>query len=190
MAKPVFTEELRVELLADNPHLIPTIGQLRYREWGEPTPNEPSGLDGWIEITATESGRDDLPVTWVAIDKYCDALGAAGLISGPDIEDRPELCPSVVGVIVEPRRRGTGVGRRLLAAIEDWAHNRGITQLYVVTGDNAAEFYLKCGWVLVEETTITWPEVNVKEHVIVLTRILWVDDIDNSSLRSSTENER
>jgi len=35
MVKPNLTDELRIELLANNPHLIPIIGQLRYREWGE-----------------------------------------------------------------------------------------------------------------------------------------------------------
>jgi len=175
MAEPTSTDELRIELLADNLHLIPTIGQLRYVEWGEPTPNEPSGLDGWIEITSIEAGHDELPITWVAIDEYGDAIGAAGLIPRSEIEDRPELCPAVVGVIVEPRRRGTGVGRRLLAAIEPWAQNQGIGQLYVVTGDDAPGFYRKCGWLLVEERTITWPNVNVKERVTILTRILRVD---------------
>jgi GNAT superfamily N-acetyltransferase len=177
MAKLTLTDELRIELLADNPHLIPTIGQMRYKEWGEPSTIGSTGLDDWIEITSTEAGRDELPVTWVAIDKYGDALGAAGLMSGPDIEDRPEFCPSVVGVIVDPRRRGIGVGRRLLAAIEHWAHGHGITRLYVVTGDDAAGFYRKCRWVLVEEATIISPNENVKERVCILTRTLGADAI-------------
>jgi GNAT superfamily N-acetyltransferase len=172
MVKPILTDELRIELLADNPHLIPTIGQLRYREWGEASTTGFTGIDGWIEITARESGRDELPVTWVAIDKDGEAIGAAGLVPGSDIDDRPELCPSVVGVIVERRRRGTGIGRRLLEAIEHRAHDQGIRQLYVVIEDDAAGFYRKCGWVLFQETMITGPDVNVKERVIILTRIL------------------
>jgi N-acetylglutamate synthase-like GNAT family acetyltransferase len=172
MVKPILTDELRIELLADNPHLIPTIGQLRYREWGEASTAGFTGIDGWIEITASESGRDELPITWVAINKDGDAIGAAGLMAGSDIEDRPELCPSVVGVIVEPRRRGMGIGRRLLEAIEHRAHYQGIRKLYVVTDDAAAGFYRKCGWVLVQETIITGPNVNVKERVLILTRIL------------------
>jgi GNAT superfamily N-acetyltransferase len=163
---------VRIDLLAHNPHLIPAIGRMRYREWGEPTTIGSSGLDGWIEITSLEAGRDELPVTWVAIDEHGDAVGAAGLLPGPDIEDRPEFSPSVVGVIVDPRRRGTGVGRRLLATIERWAHDHGIGQLYVVTGGYATGFYRKCGWELVEETTITWPNMNVNERVTVLTRIV------------------
>jgi GNAT superfamily N-acetyltransferase len=162
---------VRIELLADNPHLIPAIGQMRYSEWGEPTVVGSTGLDGWIEITSREAGRDELPVTWVAIDEHGDPVGAAGLLPGPDIEGRPELCPSVVGVVVEARRRGMGIGRCLLETIEHWAHDRGIEQLFVVTGD-AAGFYRRCGWELFEETTIIWPGVDVEEHVTILTRIL------------------
>jgi GNAT superfamily N-acetyltransferase len=161
---------VRIELLAGNPHLIPAIGEMRYREWGEPTTIGQTGLDGWIEITSREVGRDKLPVTWVAIDQNGDAIGAAGVLPGSDIADRPEFSPSVVGVIVDPRQRRMGVGRRLLAAIEHWAYDHGIGQLYVVTGDDATGFYRKCGWEVVEKTTITWPNVNFTERVTVLTR--------------------
>jgi hypothetical protein len=41
-----------------------------------------------------------------------------------------------------------------------------------VTGDDATGFYRKCGWELVEQTTIIWPNVNVKENVNVLIRIV------------------
>jgi GNAT superfamily N-acetyltransferase len=163
---------VRIELLADNPHLIPAIGQMRYKEWGEPTTTGSEGVDAWIEITSHEAGRDKLPVTWVAIDEYGDAIGAAGVLPGSDIADRPEFSPSVVGVIVDQRQRRMGAGRRLLAVIEQWAHDHGIGQLYVVTGDDATGFYRKCGWEVVEETTITWPSVNVTEHVTILTRIV------------------
>jgi len=161
---------VRIELLANNLHLIPAIGELRYIEWGEPTTIGSTGLAGWIEITSSEAGRDELQVTWVALDEYGGAVGAAGLLPGPDLEGRPEFSPSVVGVIVDPRWRGMGVGRRLLATIERWANDHDIGQLYVVTGDDAAEFYRKCGWKLVEETTIIWSNVNVIERVNVLTR--------------------
>jgi aminoglycoside 6'-N-acetyltransferase I len=37
--------------------------------------------------------------------------------------------PFVEGWFVEPARRGKGVGRSLVRAAEDWARNRGFTQL-------------------------------------------------------------
>ena len=68
-----------------------------------------------------------------------------GCKPGPDIAGRPEFCSAVVGVIVAPGHRGRGIGRRLLAAIAQWAQEHGSGPLYVVTGDAAVGFYRHCG---------------------------------------------
>jgi hypothetical protein len=54
----------RIGLLADHPDLIPAVGRFRWQEWGRDP--EPAELDWWVDVTARESGRDDLPVTFVA----------------------------------------------------------------------------------------------------------------------------
>ena len=133
---------VRIEFLADHPALIPAIGQLRYHAWGGPSQ---TGLAGWIAITAREAGREALPIAWVALADNGEALGAAGLQPGPDIAGRPEFCSAVVRVIVAPGHRGRGIGRRLLAAIAQWAQEHGSGPLYVVTGDAAVGFYRHCG---------------------------------------------
>jgi GNAT superfamily N-acetyltransferase len=156
---------VHIALLADHPDLIPAIGQLRYDEWGEPSQ---TGLAGWIAITAREAGRAELPLTWVALAANGAALGAAGLQPGPDRAGHPEFCPAVVGVIVAPGHRGRGIGRRLLAAIDQWAQEHGRGPLYVVTGDRAVGFYRRCGWELVEETTVIAPTTQSAERVNVL----------------------
>ena len=63
-----------VYLLADHPHLVPAVGEMRWKEWG----NEPGREDlrWWVDVTAREAGRDALPVTWVAIDDRGRAVGA------------------------------------------------------------------------------------------------------------------
>src|SRR5262245_3277657 len=66
-----------VALLADHPQLISTVGEIRWKEWGHPP--EPENLDWWVDVTGREAGRDQLPVTWVAIDHLGDAVGAVGL---------------------------------------------------------------------------------------------------------------
>lgn len=68
---------MSVELLADNPKLIPAGGQIRWREWGHPP--EPESLDWRVDVTAREAGRDALPITWMAIDPLGQAAGAVGL---------------------------------------------------------------------------------------------------------------
>ena len=136
-----------VELLADNPHLIPAIGQIRWREWGHPP--EPQILDWWVDVTAREAGRDTLPVTWVAIHHLAQAVGAVGL-GEFDIEERRDRSPWVLGLIVAVQRRGLGIGSKLMGALEAWAHQRGYPQLWVATSGKAVDFYRKCGWELTE----------------------------------------
>ena len=107
-----------IQLLADNARLIAAIGALRWREWGRAP--EPERLGWWVEVTAREAGRDGLPITWVAIDEHGGALGAVGL-GAFDLAERRDRSPWVLGMIVRPDRRGTGVGRLLLAQLEAWA---------------------------------------------------------------------
>jgi GNAT superfamily N-acetyltransferase len=138
---------ITVELLADHEHLIPTLGELCWREWGHSP--EPVELEWWIATNAREAGRDQLPITWVAIDAAGEALGRVGL-GEFDIEERRDRSPWVLGMIVRPDRRGTGIGQRLLAALERAARARGYAQAWVATGGQAIDFYRKCGWMVSE----------------------------------------
>ena len=144
------TSVVSVELLADHPRLIPAVGQIRWREWGHPP--EPESLDWWIDVTAREAGRVDLPVSWVAIDILGNAVGAVGL-GEFDIEERHDRSPWVLGMIVVAERRSMGIGGQLMGALESWARQRGYSQLWVATGGRAVDFYLKCGWDLTEVFT-------------------------------------
>ena len=135
-----------VELLADHPHLIRSVGQIRWKEWGHPP--EPESLDWWVEVTAREAGRDALPVTWVAIAPPGQAVGAVGL-GEFDIEERHDRSPWVLGMIVADQYRGLGIGSKLMATLEAWAHQHGYRQVWVATGQ-AVDFYRKCGWEVME----------------------------------------
>src|SRR5689334_21810214 len=140
-------EAVTIALLADHEHLIPALGELCWREWGHPP--EPTDLSWWIETTRGEAGRDQLPMTWVALDGDGAALGRVGL-GEFDIEERRDRSPWVLGMIVQPDRRGSGIGSLLMAQLEAWAANVGYTQAWVATGDQAIDFYRKCGWELSE----------------------------------------
>lgn len=138
---------ISIELLADHPYLVPVIGEIRWREWGHPP--EPESLDWWIEVTAREAGRDELPVTWVAIDLDGQAVGAVGL-GQFDIEERRDRSPWVLGMIVTAGYRDKGIGGKLMKALESWAYHHGYSQAWVATGGRAVNFYQKCGWELAE----------------------------------------
>jgi GNAT superfamily N-acetyltransferase len=135
-----------VELLADVPHLIGPVGRMRYAEWA----SEGGDVEEWIAISRREAGRDDLPVTWVAVDDRGAAAGAVAL--GPsDVPGRPELVPCVWGMVVRPDLRGRGVGRRLLQRLERFAVDRGDPVVWVLTGPPAVGYYERCGWQRAED---------------------------------------
>jgi GNAT superfamily N-acetyltransferase len=130
-----------VHLLADRPELIASVGALRWREWGRyPEPEDPSW---WEATTRQEAGRSCLPVTFVAVDDHDGAVGAVGL-GQYDLEERQDVSPWVMGMIVRTDRRGEGVGRALMAELEAWAAADGVAQVWVATGQ-AAGFYRRCG---------------------------------------------
>jgi GNAT superfamily N-acetyltransferase len=151
-----------IELLADHPDLIPAVGEIRWREWG--SPEGPENLAGWVDITLRESGREHLPVTWVAIDPSGQALGAIAL-DHFDIQERRDLSPWVTGVIVAAQHRSQGIGGLLMRTLEAWACQHGISQAWVGTGGRAVDFYQKCGWELAE--ILNRPS---GEEVTILTR--------------------
>lgn len=136
-----------IGLLADAPELVPAVGEMRWREWGHEPERE--DMSWWVDTTSREAGRSDLPVTFVATDERGEAVGAVGL-GQFDIEERQDRSPWVLGMIVRADRRDAGVGRSLLAHLEQWADERGIFEIWVATGGMAVDFYRSCGWVPTE----------------------------------------
>jgi GNAT superfamily N-acetyltransferase len=138
---------ITIQLLADNRHLVPAVGEMRWKEWGHPP--EPESLDWWVDVTAREAGREELPITWAAINQHGQAVGAVGL-GQFDIEERHDRSPWVLGTIVSVQDRGLGIGGKLMRALESCAYQHGYSRAWVATGGRAVRFYQKCGWELAE----------------------------------------
>jgi predicted N-acetyltransferase YhbS len=135
-----------VQLLADCPHLVEAVGLLRWQEWGHAP--EATSLQWWIATTIREAGRDELPLTLVALDGADEVIGAVGL-NQFDIEERRDRSPWIIGMIVRPYGRRRGVGRTLLASLHTLALTRGLDRLWVAT-ETAEPFYEACGYRPVE----------------------------------------
>jgi GNAT superfamily N-acetyltransferase len=134
-------------LLADQPELIAEVGALRWRAAravGTPGP--------WIEETARTAGRQRLPLTLVAMDLEGQVIGAVTLdVVGDAVNDDSESAcdgrsPWVVRMVVRQGERMCGVGRLMASALEDLAREHGHHELWVLTADDDADFYRRCGW--------------------------------------------
>ena len=136
------TNSVAVELLADRSDLVEAVTDLRWREWGHAP--EPTDRLWWRAATIRESGRSELPITWVASDSS-GALGAVGL-GQFDIEERHDRSPWLLGMIVRPDRRGSGLGRLLLSSLESWASEHGYEHLWAANEGPVVVFYQRCGW--------------------------------------------
>jgi len=77
--------------------------------------------------------------------------GVIGMATGQIIISTAEggFALLVEDVVVAPPWRGQGIGRRLLAALADWAGEQGISRLQLLADRNnrpALEFYRANGW--------------------------------------------
>jgi GNAT superfamily N-acetyltransferase len=144
--------KISVELLGNKKNLIPAIGEMRWKEWGHPPESE--DLQWWIDISAKEAGIESLPITWVAIDRAENAVGAVGL-SVYDVTRWKDRSPWIVGMIVQKNLRGKGIGSFLLAELEKWIVSRGNNEVWVATGDHAVDFYRKLGMEITETFTLS-----------------------------------
>lgn len=160
-------EGVTVDLLAHRPHLIEAVGELRWREWGDGDPNPA----GWIGTTRSEAGAWELPVTFVAIATSGEVLGAVALGDVDNelsVDERGGRAPWVLGTVVRRDVRKRGIGRLLLGHLEHASLRRGHHQLWVATGEEAVDFYRRCGWEAVQRLRLTSTAIDTT----VLTRML------------------
>ncbi|SFX20676.1 Ribosomal protein S18 acetylase RimI [Janthinobacterium lividum] len=63
----------------------------------------------------------------------------------------------VDAVFVDPARAGLGIGKRLLAALEQLARGRGIARLHLSASLNAVPFYRAAGFISLREEAYAHP---------------------------------
>jgi GNAT superfamily N-acetyltransferase len=152
--------EVTVELLADRPDLVAPLGEIRWTDWRRPGRET---VDWWVEDLKGEAGRDTLPVSFVAVDNSTGEAVGGVTLSPSDMteEQRRGRTPWIAGMIVRADRRSQGIGSVLMAHLEEWAREAGVSQAWVVTGGRAIDFYRNCGWVVTETVVIGDGEATV-----------------------------
>jgi N-acetylglutamate synthase-like GNAT family acetyltransferase len=112
-----------------------------WEAWGRSDPD--GSLAGWTDGLRRRSGRDRIPISWVAL--LADTpVGSVALVES-DMASHPELTPWLSGLMVLPAYRGRGIGTALTAQCEATAARLGVGRLYLYT-ESAAAFYAARGW--------------------------------------------
>jgi GNAT superfamily N-acetyltransferase len=121
---------------------VPEVVGIAWEEWGESLADDPR--ERWLREAELDS-RLHLPTSagFVAVDGD-HAVGTVQLHEF-EIDAIRNRSPWVCDMVVRPEYRGTGLGRRLLAALEQFAVGHGVQRLWVFT-EHAAGFYERCGW--------------------------------------------
>ena len=138
---------MKIELLADHPEFIPALAQWHQHEWAYLRPG--FSIADRVELLRQRSGRDKLPLTFVATEGN-DLLGSAMLIE-QDMDSRPQYSPWLAGVFVPPEQRCRGIGRALSEHVVQQAAAMGFAALYLYT-PSAERFYARFGWHVLEHT--------------------------------------
>lgn len=146
-------DQVSVELLADRPDLVVALATIRWKEWGDEPGREE--LEWWVQDLASEAGRDEPPVAFVAVDSAGEAVGGVTLARADLTEEqRRGRSPWIAGMLVRADRRSSGIGTLLMARLEQWATAAGTREAWVVTGGRAADFYRRCGWAPTEQVVV------------------------------------
>lgn len=77
----------------------------------------------------------------------------------------------VDAVFVDPVRGGLGIGKRLLAALEDVARERGISSLRLSASLNAEPFYRAAGFVALREDLYVHPS-GIKLACVAMAKVV------------------
>ena len=126
--------DIRRATPADAPTMASLVVQLGYPTVAEDVPPRMAAIEG-------EGG-----VTFVARD---ESERIVGLASGARVATLHDgHVAYITALVTAEEARGQGVGRALVAAVENWAREHGCTRLSVMSAEHRADahaFYPRCG---------------------------------------------
>lgn len=150
-----------IKLLADCPYCVPELARLWFSEIGErwiPNANVEKAKQKYIE----HMNSDELPLTFVAIDKH-QPIGMASLRANDGIRD--DLTPWLGSVIVKPDYRQQGIATALIEKVKQQAQDMGFDKLYLFMLDHALlNWYKKIGWQVIGHDQLF-------EHPVIVMKI-------------------
>lgn len=153
---------MKLEYLADNQELLPTVAQWYFEEWGYLS--EEKTLEQDIQRLHIYLNKDKVPLMLLAIENG-ELLGAAQL-KFREMSIYPEKEHWVGGVYVAEAHRGKGIARQILLELITVAKSLEVEVLYLQTESLDGGLYRRMGWRPIEQVNYRGIEVLVMEKHI------------------------
>ncbi len=133
---------MRIRYLADDPEIIPILGAWIYDEWSFLYPGKTAR---YIEsLLRKRLNKMKLPLTLVAFQGQ-EPVGTVSL-KASEMRSRRRLSPWVTSLYVTKSRRKTGIGSKLMNAVEKKAAELNFSKIYLLTAGALVPFYSRLGW--------------------------------------------
>jgi len=106
--------------------------------------------DDWLDFYGPHMRGQDgpLPVVLGAFDAG-EFVGTVAIVERDDLDDVDHFTPWIAAMIVDPVRRGTGIGKELLAAALGRCRDLYFGRVYLWTHD-MGDWYRRLGWIETE----------------------------------------
>lgn len=142
----VLTYSLTISDLRQQPAFFDTVADRIWQAWWKEQGVPADYIVGRLRENMTET-----PIPFALVAHEGDTfLGTASVIAS-DLEDRPQYTPWVAAVWVDPQYRQRQIGRALVARASQDCFALGIDRAYLCAPEPRRNFYLRQGWVPVEE---------------------------------------
>ena len=145
--KTIETVAFELSNLRDRPEFFATVADRIWRVWGEPNGTSANQVLAALVHLLKDDGQ--IPFGLVAHQNGHFLGSALGLAS--DLRERPDYTPWVAAVWAEPEYRGRTIGRRLVAHAAETCFARGFRRIYLCSAPRLRNFYVRQGWLPVEE---------------------------------------
>ena len=146
---------MKVELLANNQHHLPTIAQWYFDEWGYL--NREKTLEKEIQNLQDYLNKDQIPMILIGIEN--DQLLGAVQLKFREMTIYPEKEHWLGGVYVSKNHRGKGVAREIILHAIEMAKSLEVKTLYLQTENLSGGLYRELGWKPIEK--VNYHSVNV-----------------------------
>jgi GNAT superfamily N-acetyltransferase len=142
-------EDIKIEFLEDNRHLIPILEESYKNEWKEYYGSGGHG-DALSDLNSF-CNKDKLPIGLVAL-RTCKFIGTVALRQKSG--SHHHLSPWVTSLFVIADERRKGIGTKLIKAVEVLSGNLGFSKIYS-RSETATQFFTANQWIAIDRIKST-----------------------------------